>query len=953
MYSKERIVTKTGPRRKRQRDPKGYEMPKSDSADVSATGPALQSPRRVIGRGRDPERFAATLLGGNSLIIYGALGYGKSYLADAVDSHLRARGALPLKLRGTASTRDVPLGALRVTMDAQLTEILSAADSPNASHFLSYATAKAGKQKPIIAVDDAHLLDPQTVEWLARLASDGAVVLLLTCAPVPAIDGRETNAETVRLLTSLWVQGQAERVDLEPLTTAEADELVGQFAPGAVFDLVTRSSLLDRSGGSPLLLRELTAEALHHQFLLEDRDTLSPSVVEPSGRIMEMLRHQLAVLNTAQIHGLALLGRVDALAHAQSLAIFSPTDLRDMMHRGFVRRAGSGDDRLVAHQLFAEASMSMSDPATIRELSARLTRVLLETRQNGRALHPSESVIVAESWAASGDFAPEVEEWGRDSVVEILLAAADKCFSCGIRESALNFASQAYSLRPDTGTAVAYSRALANSGRVPQALRLLHEGEERMESPRDAIRLIRWWAVLAMRQPIISDALEAVIMRAANWFPGDSGLSGEVELVILGGMTRKRNREKLAVAADKVANSDTFDAFARIRAANLAAAEFAGLGDVARARELLALSSSLAAVGVHNNSPTEDIDSDVEEFNFYSSIVVRSMAGEDQSQLTTELEQRVRRALREHRYSTLGFNGVAAAHLAHFRGDHATAAAELRAAESRFLRSDPYGWLPWVQCLYSRALAEIGRMDEALVKLREATATATRLGTNEWFTFVADLSAADLLMKGGAPSARRDLSSILVHELDSGGPVLKASLLFELFANGEPAANIVDELELAATSTDIPLLLAAAQRVRATADNNAKDLETAAEAFAALGAYGQASDAYDAAAAMHRESGDRSAATASRARAAGLADASRNPGATGTPAESTSTAERLTGRENEVAVLAARGLSNREIARTLFLSVRTVESHLYQARVKLGAASRKELGALLSVDIAS
>jgi DNA-binding CsgD family transcriptional regulator len=52
----------------------------------------------------------------------------------------------------------------------------------------------------------------------------------------------------------------------------------------------------------------------------------------------------------------------------------------------------------------------------------------------------------------------------------------------------------------------------------------------------------------------------------------------------------------------------------------------------------------------------------------------------------------------------------------------------------------------------------------------------------------------------------------------------------------------------------------------------------------------------------------------------------------------------LTEREHEIALLVARRLSNKEIAQQLFLSVRTVESHIYAARGKLGAGSRRELG---------
>ena len=60
----------------------------------------------------------------------------------------------------------------------------------------------------------------------------------------------------------------------------------------------------------------------------------------------------------------------------------------------------------------------------------------------------------------------------------------------------------------------------------------------------------------------------------------------------------------------------------------------------------------------------------------------------------------------------------------------------------------------------------------------------------------------------------------------------------------------------------------------------------------------------------------------------------------GEPAE-----DPLTGRERQVAALVARGSSNREIAGTLFLSERTVESHVQHVLNKLGFRSRAQIAA--------
>jgi ATP/maltotriose-dependent transcriptional regulator MalT len=56
----------------------------------------------------------------------------------------------------------------------------------------------------------------------------------------------------------------------------------------------------------------------------------------------------------------------------------------------------------------------------------------------------------------------------------------------------------------------------------------------------------------------------------------------------------------------------------------------------------------------------------------------------------------------------------------------------------------------------------------------------------------------------------------------------------------------------------------------------------------------------------------------------------------------------LTPRERQVAGLAAQGMSNREIAEALFVTLKTVEWHLRRSYEKVGVQSRRELGSALA-----
>ncbi|MFF9765981.1 LuxR C-terminal-related transcriptional regulator [Streptomyces sp. NPDC014636] len=132
-----------------------------------------------------------------------------------------------------------------------------------------------------------------------------------------------------------------------------------------------------------------------------------------------------------------------------------------------------------------------------------------------------------------------------------------------------------------------------------------------------------------------------------------------------------------------------------------------------------------------------------------------------------------------------------------------------------------------------------------------------------------------------------------------------------------------------------------ARHADALARGDGAALDRAAEALAERGFLLYAAEARAQAVRAHR---DPRAARRSRARA--LALARRCAGAR-TPALAGLVLGDLTARQQQVVTLAAAGLSNREIAERLTLSVRTVGNHLYSAYTRLGTGDRGALPALM------
>jgi DNA-binding NarL/FixJ family response regulator len=146
-------------------------------------------------------------------------------------------------------------------------------------------------------------------------------------------------------------------------------------------------------------------------------------------------------------------------------------------------------------------------------------------------------------------------------------------------------------------------------------------------------------------------------------------------------------------------------------------------------------------------------------------------------------------------------------------------------------------------------------------------------------------------------------------------------------------------------TVDGPRVGLAARFASAMHDDNAAELATVSKGFETMGDLVAAVDAAAHAATAYRRWDLRGSALASITRAEVLG---AQCGGADTPAlRQAREPLPLTGREREIVMLVGGGLSNRDIAARLHLSIRTVEGHIYKAMNKTGTADREELAALL------
>ncbi|MFJ7131548.1 helix-turn-helix transcriptional regulator [Streptomyces fungicidicus] len=281
-------------------------------------------------------------------------------------------------------------------------------------------------------------------------------------------------------------------------------------------------------------------------------------------------------------------------------------------------------------------------------------------------------------------------------------------------------------------------------------------------------------------------------------------------------------------------------------------------------------------------------------------------------------------------------------------GRPAEAVTLLRGASTLRVRRDWLGTPSWTLAQLAGALAEAGRPTEALQTLVEAQAARRDAPAYPL--------ADDALLVEHAV--------VLAHTGDRSGAACRALEVVQRAA-ARPATALA-ALHLAVRVADAPRAAVRAAQLAAGAHSelmrlqcdhvvaltrsDGEALEDVSARFRTMGAVALAAEAAAQAADMYRREGRRRASRLARAAGARLlaeTGCALVPWADPQEQRQPDRAAPLTSREREVAALAAGGLSNRDIAARLVVSVRTVENHLYRVYEKLGITARSDLGGAL------
>ncbi|MHA4848101.1 LuxR C-terminal-related transcriptional regulator [Rhodococcus sp. MSC1_016] len=836
---------------------------------------------------RGPEISALARDSTRGIVIVGAVGVGKTSLAQKI---VCERDCEAVWVVGADSLRGVPLGAFASVVN------IGAAPDPDTA--LTSAVIALRGCTATLVVDDADRLDPLSTTLLRCLIDDGSVRLVVT------LGGRESRPSTALLPDAVL-----HRVELDAFTCDEAVRVI-ETALGGPMDDVGAQWLWNMSEGNPLYLRHLV-EGSWKSGLFERSDGVWRLRSRPvvSTVLASLLGSRLRnvppdVLDALQLVALEEGIHVDVLQRATSPDAVAAAHCSGLLR---FRSEGLGCAATLSHPILGEVLREQTGVLAARVLRGRIVRAHLASDSPGDTLRLA-------TLALDSDAEIDVAR-----TVEAAESALDLC------EYALaeRLAQAALSRGGGIRAAMVAARAMTWQGRVNDADTLLAAVDPAEMSEAESLTWGMW--------------------RATALFFADREAAAREKLADMRARVTDRHGRDVVTSVEL-----TFDFFAK---------------DVPRSLELtrdlfgpgegtppaLALAASIGGAALARAGSTDQVRGVItrgaeaaKEVGFmlgHMQIGVAEVFAATVSGQLDTLDSVLERYVPTHQGRANWVVDMYIRGLAHLAvGRAADAEDQFRRGRAAALDGGPPIWLTLSVIGLCQALGMQERTDDAT----EALAAAESSFGAHMASFEPDLLLARAWMLAARGEHREAIAAArkAARRAHAGSMFgVETVALHTSVRFGDRSAT--GRLRALTHSVDGPLVRVAAAQAHSFGMRDGHGLDRVATEFERMHAYLLAADAAAQAAIVHRRHGDdasRQLSTAAARRLAGLCPGAKTPALRALDSPSW-----LTPREVGIAALVVIGMTNREIAQRLTLSVRTVEGHVYRMSTKLGVDNRKSL----------
>lgn len=872
----------------------------------NAVGDPVISGEAFVGRDEELATVRAALERGGC-VLGGLAGVGKSRLASEAAGGAGDRTVL--RVLATASARTVPFGALG--------HLIGDSPSPGGSvirDFIEDLRRDESSAPPTLVVDDAHLLDDASAALILAVAMAGVARLLVTV---------RSFEFTPDAIVALWKDRYLERVDLQPLSRADVRRLVDDLLGGPAHALL-HERLYELSHGNPLFVRELVADGRRTGALVaregrwhQDGDGWG------LGRLRDVIWSRIEALSPAARHAMEILA-VGAPLRLADLERLAPSDAVEELERSGLAVVRADPQHLVVdvvHPLHGEL-VAAATPATVaRHVRRKLALVLAAHEHDTTA----DALRIATWLLEAGEADPD----------RFLVASAH-----ALRRGAPHLAERlAAASGEGLEPALRLAQARIGLSQFEAVEPLLAPWERAAAAAPPAVRAdyVEARSRAALRGDLAEEAFTEFLERAAGWDD-----DRDWQALIATQRAWYAIYERRPLTAGRLLAPHIDDArVSPIRRFYLLTAAVWGSeqsGIVAECESLCARLRDLLAAGEAMPWEAQLLAVEVDTYP-------RRQAGRDLDDMAQRADDARTAAEAAGNLPLAGAMVNLSGIVALMRGHAADAVRLLSDATDRVTHADQLNSADWVMSSLAQAHALAGNVGEAsrvLASIEDRVGRRSRHAVRIEPTLQVTRAAIEGA-SGYVSAARQRLLAVAANageELGRGAAALHAAVRL-----GADAAACRDRLRMLAAATGNELVGLYADQASGVASGDPHALLAVAQAFDERGLDLFAAEAAARAAAAYGHRGLHGGAH--RAGALAARCARRCQGAISPTLTMVTDAASLTAREREVSGLAARGLTNAEIAGELVLSVRSVETYLLRSCRKLGARNRRELTALL------